>query len=40
MERKSYTYSMKLTGVIFHLFFNVVFTVAVFLLAAMLGKNI
>ena len=40
MERKSYTYSMKLTGVIFHLFFNMVFTIAVFLLAAMLGKNI
>lgn len=40
MGKKSYTYSMKLTGVIFHLFFNVVFTIAVFLLAAMLGKNI
>lgn len=40
MGKKSYTYSMKLTGVIFHLFFNVVFTIAVFLLAAMIGKNI
>ena len=31
---------MKLTGVICHLFSNVIFAVAVFLLAALLGKNI
>ncbi len=40
MEKKTYTYGVKLAGVIFHLFFTVVFTVSVFLLAAMIGKNI
>ena len=40
MEKKTYTYGTKLTGVIFHLFFTVVFTIAVFLLAAMIDKNI
>lgn len=40
MEKKTYTYGVKLAGVIFHLFFTVVFTVSVFLLAAMVGKNI
>lgn len=40
MEKKTYTYGTKLAGVIFHLFFTVIFTIAVFLLAAMIDKNI
>lgn len=40
MEKKSYTYGTKLTGVIIHLFFTVVLTSAVILLAAMIDKNI
>lgn len=40
METKSYSYGTKLAGILFHLFFSVIFTVAVFLLAVMIEKNI
>lgn len=40
METKSYSYGTKLAGILFHLFFSVIFTVAVFLLALMIEKNI
>ena len=40
MKRKSYTYGMKLTGMILHLFFTVVLTIAVFLLASLISKSI
>lgn len=40
MEKKSYGYGMKMTGLILHSFFTIVLTVAVFLLAAMMSKNI
>lgn len=40
MEDKSYNYGMKITGVILHSFFTIVFTVCVFLLAALINKNI
>ena len=40
MESHPYSYGTKLTGLILHLFFKVVLTIAVFLLASMLSKNI
>lgn len=40
MENKSYNYGMKITGVILHSFFTVVLTVCVFLLGALINKNI
>ena len=40
MESHPYSYGTKLTGLILHLFFTVVLTIAVFLLASMLSKNI
>ena len=40
MESHPYSYRTKLTGLILHLFFTVVLTIAVFLLASMLSKNI
>lgn len=40
MEDKSYNYGMKITGVILHSFFTVVFTVCMFLLGALVNKNI
>lgn len=40
MEDKSYNYGMKITGVVLHSFFTVVFTVCVFLLGALINKNI
>lgn len=40
MESHPYSYETKLTGLILHLFFTVVLTIAVFLLASMLSKNI
>ena len=40
MESHAYSYGTKLTGLILHLFFTVVLTIAVFLLASMLSKNI
>ena len=38
MESHPYSYGTKLTGLILHLFFTVVLTIAVFLLASMLSK--
>lgn len=40
MEKKSYTYGMKLTGLILHQFFTIILTVAVFLLASLVSKSI
>lgn len=40
MESHPYSYGTKLTGLILHLFFTVVLTIAVFFLASMLSKNI
>lgn len=40
MESHPYSYGTKLTGLTLHLFFTVVLTIAVFLLASMLSKNI
>ena len=40
MESHPYSYGTKLTGLILHLFFTVVLTIAVFLLASRLSKNI
>lgn len=40
MEDKSYNYGMKITGVVLHSFFTIIFTVCVFLLAALINKNI
>lgn len=40
MENKSYNYGMKITGVMLHLFFTVMLTVCVFLLVALMSKNI
>ena len=40
MEKQPYSYGMKLAGFILHLFFTVVLTISVFLLAAMIGKSI
>ena len=40
MESHPYSYGTKLTALILHLFFTVVLTIAVFLLASMLSKNI
>lgn len=40
MERKSYSYGMKLTGMILHLSFTVILTIAVFLLGALISKSI
>ncbi|MGN0140954.1 MAG: sensor histidine kinase [Roseburia sp.] len=40
MERKSYTYAMKLTGLLLHEFFTVVLTVGIFLLSSLFDRNI
>jgi signal transduction histidine kinase len=40
MENHPYSYGTKLTELILHLFFTVVLTISVFLLASMLSKNI
>lgn len=40
MEKNSYTYAAKLTGMILHQFFTIVFTVSVFLLTALIDRNI
>mgnify|MGYP000357446755 CR=1 FL=1 len=40
MEKKSYTYGSKLAGMILHLFFTVILTIAVYLLASLISKNI
>lgn len=38
MEKKSYTYGSKLAGMILHLFFTVILTIAVYLLASLISK--
>lgn len=40
MEKKSYGYGMKMTGLILHLFFTIILTISVFLLATLMSKNI
>ena len=40
MENKSYSYGMKITGVLLHSFFTVITTVSIFLLVALIDKNI
>lgn len=40
MENKSYGYGMKMTGVILHSFFTVIFTISIFLLVTAINKNI
>lgn len=40
MENKSYSYGMKITGVLLHSFFTVILTVSVFLLGELISKNI
>ena len=40
MEKKSYTNGSKLAGMILHLFFTVILTIAVYLLASLISKNI
>lgn len=40
MENRTYSYGMKLTGLILHLFFTIILTMAVFLLSTMLEKRI
>lgn len=40
MEKKSYGYGMKITGVLLHFFFTVIMTVSIFLLVALINKNI
>ena len=40
MEKNSYTYAAKLTGMLLHQFFTIVLTVSVFLLTALIDRNI
>lgn len=40
MEKNTYTYAAKLTGMILHQFFTIVLTVSVFLLTALIDRNI
>lgn len=40
MEKRSYGYGMKMTGLLLHCFFTIVLTVSVFLLASLMAKNI
>lgn len=40
MEKRSYGYGMKMTGVILHSFFTIVLTLAVFLLGTLINKSI
>ena len=40
MENKSYSYGMKITGVILHFFFTIVLTLSLFLLGNLISKNI
>lgn len=40
MDRKSYSYGMKIVGLVLHLFFTVIFTISVFLLGSLFSKNI
>lgn len=40
MEKKSYTYGMKIAGLVLHQFFTIILTVSIFLLGSMVSKNI
>jgi signal transduction histidine kinase len=40
MEKKSYTYAAKLAALLLHLFFTIVFTLSVFLLAILIDRNV
>lgn len=40
MEKQSYTYGMKLTGLLLHAFFTIVLTISVFLLGSLISKSI
>ncbi len=40
MENKSYSYGMKITGVILHFFFTIILTLSLFLLGNLISKNI
>lgn len=40
MEKRSYSYGMKMTGLLLHSFFTVILTVCVFLLGALVDKSI
>lgn len=40
MENKSYSYGMKIAGVILHFFFTIILTISLFLLGALISKNI
>ena len=40
MENKSYSYGMKIVGVILHFFFTVILTMALFMLNSLVNKNI
>ena len=40
MDRKSYSYGMKIVGLVLHLFFTVILTISVFLLVSLFSKNI
>lgn len=40
MEKKSYGYGMKMTGLLLHSFFTIILTVSVFLLASLINKSI
>ena len=40
MENKSYSYGMKIVGVILHFFFTIILTMALFMLSSLANKNI
>lgn len=40
MEKRSYSYGMKITGMLLHSFFTIILTVSVFLLASLMNKSI
>ena len=40
MERNSYSYGMKMTGLLLHSFFTIVLTVSVFLLGTLMNRSI
>ena len=40
MENKSYSYGMKIAGVILHFFFTVILTMALYMLSSLVNKNI
>lgn len=40
MEKRTYTYGMKIAGIVLHQFFTVILTISVFLLGSMVSKDI